>query len=114
MSYYVIPKRFQLAIDSGTFASVVFQAPAQIDLTGKTITMHIRKNVDAAKEVLELSTANSLITVNDQQFTITFLAANTADLQGAFVADIKVNTTGQQDFVIIGKGDITFNKTVTR
>jgi hypothetical protein len=113
MGYYIIEKRFKLQFEEGKAVDITFEAPDEIDLTGKKLIMKFRKNVDSPAVMMELSTDNGKIVKSGQQFTMYVEPADTAGKAGTYVTQIDVYTDGT-DPIVIGKGDLDLQRDVNR
>lgn len=93
---------------------LVYYTP--VSLAGFTARMHIRETVDAAAAVLELTTANSRIELDDTENTITLFieAADTEDLEiTSGVYDLEL-VSGTDVVTRLLEGNITVVGEVTR
>lgn len=91
-------------------------AGALINLTGKTGRMHVRKDVDAAAVIIELTTSNGRMIFGGAAGTVRLLlpAATTATLTKSGVYDIELVDTGSGAVTRLLKGEFILDKNVTR
>ncbi|MBF84772.1 MAG: hypothetical protein CL489_09965 [Acidobacteria bacterium] len=85
-----------------------------VDLSGKTGRMQVRKDIESASALIELTTENNRMTFDSNAGSITLLisAADTAALQFSGIYDLEVvSSDGTVDRVLQGIFDLDENVT---
>lgn len=101
---------FERTVDIKTPDGEVFS------LTGYTGRMHVRREVDSATTLIELTTANGRLAINGAlgRITLTLAPADTAALTRGGYYDIEIVQTSTGKVYKVLRGEFRLEKEVTR
>lgn len=85
-------------------------------LTGYTARMHVRREVDSATTLIELTTANGRITINGAlgRIQLSLTAADTAAMTRGGYYDLEIVRTATGEVQKVLRGEFRLEKEVTR